>query len=470
MAHDVFISYSSRNKPVADAVCAGLEADGIRCWIAPRDVLPGQNYGESIVHAIAACKVMVLVFSEATNVSQAVIREAERAMHNSKPIIPFRIEDVPMSPGLEFFLASCHWLDAMTPPLDSHIDSLALSVKRLMGEEVVRKPVETTPPAPKPAAKRPWWIAGAVVIAATAAFLAWPKGKPEAAPVPSPVVPNDAASLSLDLSLAGTGSGAISSHFSGGEGPRYESTEANGKLIIESKGGPLLGKVSSVRPAGKGTWLRVPTLDLDLKLLNQGTKTVFFQRASLEVKSSKPVPGTAWLVDGSRLGKVFAVKAFGDSPESPPKLSISIAGPEDEIDATKLPPPLTTPEGDDGVWEFPLPASPKTGVEEVLFGRLNDVSFEFPFKPLPAGKSPSPVKEPEPLYEIELRAEGADYTASCDLSQSIQAGEGDRFFLRLHSPSLARHEFKLILEYNDGSGGDKKLTGPAVEALILPTR
>ena len=329
MAHDVFISYSSRNKPVADAVCAGLEADGIRCWIAPRDVLPGQNYGESIVHAIAACKVMVLVFSEATNVSQAVIREAERAMHNSKPIIPFRIEDVPMSPGLEFFLASCHWLDAMTPPLDSHIDSLALSVKRLMGEEVVRKPIE--PPPPRPAAKRPWWIAGAVVIATTAAFLAWPKGKPAAAPVPSPVVPNDAASLSLDLSLAGSGSGAISSHFSGGEGPRYESTEADGKLIIESKGGPLLGKVSSVRPAGKGPWLRVPTLDLDLKLLNQGTKTVFFQRASLEVKSSKPVPGTAWLVDGSRLGKVFAVKAFGDTPESPPKLSISIAGPEDEI-------------------------------------------------------------------------------------------------------------------------------------------
>lgn len=39
--HDVFISYASSDKPVADAVCAALEQRGIRCWIAPRDILPG---------------------------------------------------------------------------------------------------------------------------------------------------------------------------------------------------------------------------------------------------------------------------------------------------------------------------------------------------------------------------------------------------------------------------------------------
>ncbi len=40
MAHDVFISHSAKDKATADAVCAVLEAEGIRCWIAPRDVLP----------------------------------------------------------------------------------------------------------------------------------------------------------------------------------------------------------------------------------------------------------------------------------------------------------------------------------------------------------------------------------------------------------------------------------------------
>jgi hypothetical protein len=36
MAHDVFISYSTKDKPIADAVCGTLERNGVRCWIAPR--------------------------------------------------------------------------------------------------------------------------------------------------------------------------------------------------------------------------------------------------------------------------------------------------------------------------------------------------------------------------------------------------------------------------------------------------
>ena len=38
--HDIIISDSTLDKPITDAVCAGLEARGIRCWIAPRDILP----------------------------------------------------------------------------------------------------------------------------------------------------------------------------------------------------------------------------------------------------------------------------------------------------------------------------------------------------------------------------------------------------------------------------------------------
>jgi len=52
MAHDVFISYSSKDKSVADAVCATLEGRKIRCWIAPRDVSPGDSWAASIVKSI----------------------------------------------------------------------------------------------------------------------------------------------------------------------------------------------------------------------------------------------------------------------------------------------------------------------------------------------------------------------------------------------------------------------------------
>jgi TIR domain len=54
VAHDVFIAYSSKDKSVADAICAGLEAGEIRCWIAPRDVGPTTTREEATTQAIEA--------------------------------------------------------------------------------------------------------------------------------------------------------------------------------------------------------------------------------------------------------------------------------------------------------------------------------------------------------------------------------------------------------------------------------
>ena len=44
MAHDVFISYSHKDKAVADAIVARLEQDNCRCWYAPRDIAPGADW------------------------------------------------------------------------------------------------------------------------------------------------------------------------------------------------------------------------------------------------------------------------------------------------------------------------------------------------------------------------------------------------------------------------------------------
>ena len=80
MAHDVFISYSHLDKPVADAACATLESRGVRCWIAPRDVLPGDEYASALVGAIHSSRLLVLVFSSGANQSPQVLREVERAV------------------------------------------------------------------------------------------------------------------------------------------------------------------------------------------------------------------------------------------------------------------------------------------------------------------------------------------------------------------------------------------------------
>lgn len=132
MSHDVFISHSSMDKPTADAICAALESSKISCWIAPRDIVPGSNWGEAIIDAINGSRLMVFVFSSHSNHSSQVMREIERAVHHGLPIIPIRIEDVRPSKALEYFLSVPHWLDALTPPLQAHLSKLKPTVQSLL--------------------------------------------------------------------------------------------------------------------------------------------------------------------------------------------------------------------------------------------------------------------------------------------------------------------------------------------------
>ena len=111
---------------------AVLEQDGIRCWVSPRDVIPGHGYGEDIVAAIHSARILVLVLSKHVNESRTVMRELERAVSNGLPIVPLRIEAVTPSGELTYYLTDAHWLDAVEPPLDQHVHELAASIKVLL--------------------------------------------------------------------------------------------------------------------------------------------------------------------------------------------------------------------------------------------------------------------------------------------------------------------------------------------------
>jgi hypothetical protein len=154
MAHDVFISYSSKDKAVADAMCASLEARKIRCWIAPRDVLPGEVYAEALIESLNQSRLMVLVFSANSNESPQVIREVERAVNKGIPIIPFRIEDVIPSKSMEYFVSSSHWLDAMTPPLEKHLQRLGETVELFLNKGHEALPPTEFHPATAAAAQK----------------------------------------------------------------------------------------------------------------------------------------------------------------------------------------------------------------------------------------------------------------------------------------------------------------------------
>jgi hypothetical protein len=148
---DVFISYSAVDKNLAHAICNHLESGKIRCWIAPRDIVPGVEWGEAILDGIGRARVMVLVFSRNSNESPQVRREVERAVNKGIPLIPFRVEDLLPSRSLEYFLSSCHWLDAMAPPVEQHLDRLSEAILTLLNRKSTAPARKAARPAPAPA-------------------------------------------------------------------------------------------------------------------------------------------------------------------------------------------------------------------------------------------------------------------------------------------------------------------------------
>lgn len=135
MAHDIFISYSSRNAAIADAVCARLEAAHMRCWYAPRDIETGENWAGSINRAIKASKILVLIYTDDSNASVQVLREINLAASAGIVIVPLRLTGTDPAENLRYYLSGVHWMDAMNEELDQSIGQLVKYCEVLMETE-----------------------------------------------------------------------------------------------------------------------------------------------------------------------------------------------------------------------------------------------------------------------------------------------------------------------------------------------
>ncbi len=510
MSHDVFLSYSSRNKTVADAVCAGLEAEKIRCWIAPRDVLPGSNYGESIVDALEGCRVVVLIYSAASNVSPAVLREAERAMNRGKPIIPFRLEDVPMAKGMEFFLASCHWLDAMSPDMEQHIAKLAGAVRGLMAGSAWTgegKPSgrDALAAAAAQGRRRRQLFAlagagGAAAIALAAFFMFRPPPSsttqsrvstpPVVAPAPAPA---DTGTVSLDIGVLSPGESPIKDYFQGTPPAviRYTLERAgDGTLRISAVSDYLdtLRAGAPVRPlraryGGASHFVVATDVLLDLKMVNNTAKTIFLTEAVLEVEHStvdiSPLlvldadPGLAralrvvnegWSTLESatlrcHLARVGTVAFFDNYP-----ITRELGALERKLDV-----PLESVIA--AVRE--LDGQPKAACfGEIHYrwldadGKRAEGSLRFQTEvPLVAAPATNPASgrrssaatrttatnspPATPAAAAALRESGDNYEVRSELSQYLKAGEPDRFQIALSAPRTSSHRFRLKLIYGE---------------------
>ncbi len=144
---DIFISYSSKDQTIADAVLCAMESRGIRCWIAYRDADVGDEYAASIVRAIRACQVVILIYSQNSNASKQVLNEVNSATNAGKTIVPFKIDNFQPGDSFEYYLGKTHWLDAITPPMQDHIDRLCDTARAIMdGTAAPKRPTPIAAP------------------------------------------------------------------------------------------------------------------------------------------------------------------------------------------------------------------------------------------------------------------------------------------------------------------------------------
>jgi TolB-like protein/Flp pilus assembly protein TadD len=137
----VFISYASADAVIANRVCDFLEKHDIPCWIAPRNVRPGDLYADAIVKALNASSALIVILSERSMSSGHVLREVERASAKKRPLISLRLDLVDLPPAMEYFLSPSHWLDASDGNIDRALEQLV--------DALQHRAVETSQGAPQ---------------------------------------------------------------------------------------------------------------------------------------------------------------------------------------------------------------------------------------------------------------------------------------------------------------------------------
>lgn len=173
MEHDVFISYSTKNKEAAQAICHVLEQNEIRCWIAPRNIPPGSDYGDVIEDAIKVCKSVVVLFSETASQSQYVKSEINIAFEEQKTIIPFRLDETPLKGQNRLILNKTHWIDAY-PDYKTKFNDLVEAVALSLGKEIPKDPESVTITNTINRYRTQLIIAFVLAVIATASFFVFP--------------------------------------------------------------------------------------------------------------------------------------------------------------------------------------------------------------------------------------------------------------------------------------------------------
>ena len=115
----------------AEAVAAALEAGGLHCWLAARDITPGAAaYSGEIAKAIKRSRVMVALVSRHASASAHVVREVTLAFDRNLPVVPMKIDNEALGDALEYFFTMAQMLVVVGLAPERALAALLRAVQR----------------------------------------------------------------------------------------------------------------------------------------------------------------------------------------------------------------------------------------------------------------------------------------------------------------------------------------------------
>jgi hypothetical protein len=104
----VFISYASKDEPLATKIVASLEEAGLDAWYKKREILPGDNWAEKVASGLRESNAMIVLVTPEALESDAVQSSISYAL--SEPTFSRRLIPVIVGGSVESLGDRMPWI------------------------------------------------------------------------------------------------------------------------------------------------------------------------------------------------------------------------------------------------------------------------------------------------------------------------------------------------------------------------
>lgn len=133
-SHDIFISYSNKDRDTVHKYAKYLEKLGYDVWYDVKSLYGGAKYAGEIADAIEASKLFVFFSSENSNKSEWTKGEIFLAQKHQKQILPVRIDDSEYEKSVMIVLLPLQYIVCKNGVCDESLEQLRAAVSNFIGE------------------------------------------------------------------------------------------------------------------------------------------------------------------------------------------------------------------------------------------------------------------------------------------------------------------------------------------------